>query len=68
MGWPHSAKIGRPMGQTDTGVETMYFKAQRGTAACQMDRRCRQYSGKSVVAGGTGTFGVTHVLQWTAIA
>ena len=52
MGRPHSTKSERPMGQKDTGVETTYGKAQRGSATFQMDRRSRQDCGESLDAGG----------------
>ena len=54
MGRPHSAKIERPVVQKDTGVETTYGIAQRGTATCQMDRRSRQDCMESLDAGGIG--------------
>ena len=55
MGRPHSAKIGRPMVQKDTGVETTYGKKlQRETAIFQMDRRSCQDRGESLDAGRIG--------------
>ena len=41
-------------GVKDTGVETTYGKAQRGTPTCQMDRRPRQDCRESLDAGGIG--------------
>ena len=42
IGSLHIPKIGRPIGQKDTGVETTYGKAQHEMATWQMDRRPRQ--------------------------
>ena len=61
MGRPHNAKIGRPMGQKDIGVETTYGKAQRETATCQMDRP-RQGCGESLDAGAIGP--ITLEINW----
>ena len=54
MGGLHSAKIGWPIGQKDTGVEITYGKVQRVTTSCTMDRRRRLDCGKSLDEGGTG--------------
>ena len=56
------AKIGRPMGKKDTGVETTYGQSQRVMATCQMDRRSRQARRDSLDAGGIGP--VTLGINW----
>ena len=62
MSRPHSTKIGWPMGQKETGVETTYDKAQRESATCQIDQRPRQECGESLDAVGIGP--VTLEINW----